>query len=80
MSKTSEKKIDPVVEPNVEKVIVTYKGSKYDITNFVKKHPGGRAILLQNNGKDIEQPMLKIGHTENAYKTLEKYKITEPAK
>lgn len=58
-----------------DKVIVTYKESKYNITDFVKKHPGGKAILLQNNGKDVEQLMFDNGHTEKAYLILEKYKI-----
>lgn len=58
-----------------EKIIVTFRGSLYDITNFVKKHPGGKNILLENNGKDIEYLMIGNGHSDYAYKLLEKYKI-----
>lgn len=56
-----------------EKVIVGYKNQTYDITDFVKKHPGGKHVLLENNGKDVEQLMIENEHSSNAYKTLEKY-------
>ena len=58
-----------------KKIIVTYKGSKYDITNFLRKHPGGVDILLENSQKDIEQLMAKYEHSIHAYKLLELYKI-----
>lgn len=58
-----------------EKVIVTYKGNKYDITDFVKKHPGGKEVLLENNGNDIEKLMQENEHSEYAYKLLEKYRV-----
>ena len=58
-----------------EKIIIAYKGGNYDITDFIKKHPGGKEILKENNGKNIEQQMLDAGHSNNAYNILEKYKI-----
>jgi len=57
------------------KVIVSYKGSQYDITNFVKFHPGGKQVLLDNSGVDIEQLMAEVGHSKHAYDTLEKYRM-----
>uniref|UniRef100_A0A6G6ACU0 Cytochrome b5-like protein n=1 Tax=Borely moumouvirus TaxID=2712067 RepID=A0A6G6ACU0_9VIRU len=65
---------DPPLGPP-DKIIVTFKGSKYDITNFIKRHPGGKQILIDNNGKDIENLMLEYEHSKNAYLILEKYKI-----
>lgn len=56
-------------------IIVYYKDNKYDITNFVKYHPGGKRILIENNGKDVEQQMLDNQHSEYAYSELEKYLI-----
>ncbi|AQN68565.1 cytochrome b5-like protein [Saudi moumouvirus] len=58
-----------------DKIIVTFKGSKYDITEFIKRHPGGKQILIDNNGNDIENLMLEYEHSKNAYLLLEKYKI-----
>nr|WBF70518.1 hypothetical protein [Megavirus caiporensis] len=57
------------------KIIVTFKGSKYDITDFLRRHPGGKQILIDNNGKDIEKLMLEYEHSNNAYRILDKYKI-----
>lgn len=58
-----------------DKIIVKYKGSEYDITKFVKKHPGGKKVLVENSGNDVEQLMIENDHSENAYKLLETFKI-----
>lgn len=58
------------------KVIVYFKGNKYDITQFLLKHPGGKNILEQNNGNDIEELMKYYEHSKYAYQLLEQYKIT----
>lgn len=58
------------------RIVVTYQNSEYDITEFAKRHPGGKSILNENNGKDIEKLMLKAEHSDRAYKILEKYKIS----
>jgi len=63
------------IKNDTNKTIVLFKGSRYDITDFLKKHPGGKKILIDNNGKDIEKLMLENEHSKNAYKMLEKYKI-----
>ena len=60
-----------------EKVIVKYKDAMYDITEFLEAHPGGRDILVDNNGKNIEEIMKDVGHSDEAYKLLEKYKIIQ---
>lgn len=60
-----------------ERIIVIFKDLKYDITNFTRKHPGGKQVLLENNGKDIENLMLENEHSTHAYEILEKYKIKE---
>lgn len=59
------------------RIIVTYKNDKYDITDFIKRHPGGKDVLIKNNGKDIEQLMIVNEHSEHAYNLLRKYKISE---
>lgn len=69
--------IDKIVDKPKEKIIVKFRGSDYDITDFIKRHPGGKSILIKNNGNDIEQLMLKNEHSDRAYKLLEKYKINK---
>ena len=54
---------------------VTYKGERYDIGNFIKRHPGGAEILLQNKDKDITTAFDHIGHSNDAKFLLKKRKI-----
>lgn len=72
---TYKKKMNPDGPDKIPQIIVTYKGDKYNITNFIKKHPGGKTVLINNNGNDIEKLMLENEHSESAYKILERYKI-----
>ncbi|BCS83455.1 putative cytochrome B5-like protein [Cotonvirus japonicus] len=74
MEENLQKKSNETVN---EKIIVTFKGDKYDITDFLKKHPGGKNVLIENNHKDIEQIMMDYGHSNNAYRMLQRYKINE---
>lgn len=70
----------PQPSPRVEKghkIIVTFKGDRYDITDFVNKHPGGKHVLIENNGRDIEELMLENEHSPAAYAKLAQYKIKE---
>lgn len=56
-------------------IIVKFKNDSYDITKFLLRHPGGKQILIDNNGKNIEQLMCDNNHSKCAYNILEKYKI-----
>jgi cytochrome b involved in lipid metabolism len=58
-----------------DEIIVTYKDKKYDVTEFALSHPGGKDVLLENNGKNIEELMDEVGHSKSAYRMLEKYLI-----
>lgn len=68
--------VDPQTDHEIEPIIVSFKGAKYNVTNFVKKHPGGKTVIIENNGKDIEQLMLDNEHSKHAYDLLEKYQIS----
>ncbi|KAI3421788.1 hypothetical protein GPALN_012331 [Globodera pallida] len=41
-----------------ERIVVTYKGKSYDVTEFKNKHPGGPKVLEAANGKDVEEYLL----------------------
>lgn len=58
-----------------EKIIVEYEGNKYDITNFAIEHPGGKEVLIENNGKDVKEIMFEVGHSDNAFELFKKFKI-----
>lgn len=63
-----------------EKVITTYKGNKYDLTDFVSQHPGGD-VIKQAHNKDLEQVWKQYNvfdlHNNDEYiqGLLKKYKM-----
>ena len=42
------------------------EGKVYDVSQFMKTHPGGRWIILAQAGKDATQAFLKTIHSEVA--------------
>mgnify|MGYP005636170929 CR=1 FL=1 len=59
--------------------IVYYQGSKYDITEFINKHPGG-SVISKSIGKNLDEVWDKNNvswhkNNLNVKKVLEKYKI-----
>lgn len=71
----SEKEIIDESSETRTRLIVTYKGDRYDISDFIRKHPGGMKVLLDNNGNDIEKLMEQTEHSEKAFQLLYRYKI-----
>lgn len=57
------------------RIVVTYQGNQYDITAFVKYHPGGKKVLLDNNGADVETLMRANQHSDRAYAKLATYRV-----
>lgn len=51
----------------------------YDVTNFLRMHPGGEALILRRSGKDISGEMEgpPHRHSENARRWMEQYYIGE---
>ncbi len=59
------------------------EGIVYDVTEYVKIHPGGRWIILNYAGGDASEGYYKQMHSERADEILSKMKIgkfkkTEP--
>ena len=64
---------------SLKKIISTYNGEKYDLTNYQLKHPGG-ALIKKAAGKDLVEAWKQNGvswHLKNprVMNTLKKYKI-----
>ena len=64
---------------NENKLITTYKGKKYDLTDFVNDHPGG-SLIWKSNNKNLEEVWEKYGYSwhnnnERVQNILKKYKI-----
>ena len=62
-------------------MIITINNKKYDVTEFLNDHPGGKDVFI--DGADMTAEFNKIGHSKHAIQLLEKYvikdeNITEP--
>ncbi|KAJ3166494.1 hypothetical protein HDU88_003363 [Geranomyces variabilis] len=54
---------------------VAIRGSVYDITDFVDRHPGGRDIMLLSAGRDVTQVYETYHDIAKTEKVLRKYRI-----
>ncbi|CAK9806846.1 Cytochrome b5 [Anthophora plagiata] len=54
---------------------IIYKDGVYDITKFLKEHPGGEEVLIDMAGKDATKCFDDIGHTIEAIQLRETFKI-----
>jgi cytochrome b involved in lipid metabolism len=58
-----------------EKLIVNYKNSAYDLTEFIFKHPGGVNSLRGRNRKNIDASFHSVEHSKAAEYLMREYKI-----
>jgi NAD(P)H-flavin reductase len=56
-------------------MIITINNKKYDITEFINQHPGGKHVFI--DGADMTEEFNKVGHSKEAIKMLEKYLIVD---
>lgn len=60
---------------HVNDLWIVYKDGVYDITKFVKEHPGGEEVLITLAGQDATKCFDEIGHTHEAVILRETFKI-----
>jgi cytochrome b involved in lipid metabolism len=60
---------------NDNKCIIVINNNVYDITKYLRLHPGGEDILMNLNGQNATTEFNDIGHSRSAIKILEKFKI-----
>tara|TARA_B100000674_G_C37919584_1_gene952614 strand:+ start:1255 stop:1461 length:207 start_codon:yes stop_codon:yes gene_type:complete len=49
-----------------ERIIIFIEGYKFDVTDYIDKHPGGAKILKKFNGKDCTNEFNNIsGHYDS---------------
>ncbi|XP_076238320.1 cytochrome b5 [Calliopsis andreniformis] len=58
-----------------EDLWIVYKDGVYDITKFLKEHPGGEEVLVSLGGQDATKCFDEIGHTVEAIQLRETFKI-----
>ncbi|XP_055641707.1 uncharacterized protein LOC129778676 [Toxorhynchites rutilus septentrionalis] len=49
----------------------------YDVTKFLRQHPGGHDVLLEHAGRDATIAFIGTGHSEAAIASLKLYEIGE---
>lgn len=68
--------MDEVAHHNIAQDLwIVIHGSVYNITEFQKEHPGGDEVLLQLGGQDATDCFESVGHSPEAIKLREKFKI-----
>ncbi|KAF5301213.1 hypothetical protein FQA39_LY10799 [Lamprigera yunnana] len=55
--------------------LVKHKGRKYDISTFLKNHPGGYNYVQPSQDKDVGNRMIKSYHSKSAFYLLREYKL-----
>ncbi|KAK1710883.1 cytochrome b5-like heme/steroid binding domain-containing protein [Colletotrichum acutatum] len=54
---------------------VSIRGKVYDVTKYADDHPGGIEVLKDVAGYDGTESFEYVGHSEDAYRTLEEFQI-----
>lgn len=60
---------------NAKSCWIIIRDGVYDVTYFLKNHPGGPNILLEHAGTDVTTMFRWFAHSKNARAMMEKYKI-----
>jgi len=47
----------------------------YDLTRFLRLHPGGADIVLENGGRDASSAFHGVGHSPAAAEMMRKYQV-----
>jgi len=58
-----------------EEFLIEHNGNKYDISDFLKNHPGGYNYVESSRNKDIGTKMLNLQHSKSAFYLLREYKV-----
>lgn len=58
---------------------IVIEGKVYDVSEFMKRHPGGRWIILEQAGKDATAAFRKTIHSEIAFEKLYELYIGDAA-
>jgi cytochrome b involved in lipid metabolism len=60
-------------ECSSDRVLLVIHSQVFDLTAFLREHPGGSDILRGLNGKDASQDFDDVHHSSTAYALLDQY-------
>ncbi|XP_005178652.1 cytochrome b5 [Musca domestica] len=60
---------------NGKPVWIIIKGDVYDVTTFVKEHPGGEDLIIEYAGRDATKAFNDVGHSIDAIQQMKSFKI-----
>ncbi|KAK9350689.1 cytochrome b5 [Lipomyces doorenjongii] len=58
-----------------DSLFVVIHDEVYDVTEFVRQHPGGEDVLLKTAGTDVTEQFEDIGHSEEARAILQSLQL-----
>nr|CAD7256777.1 unnamed protein product [Timema shepardi] len=64
-------------ENNGETTLMIIHNSVYNVTAYLKEHPGGEEVLLEQGGKDATEAFEDVGHSLDARDLMDNYKVGE---
>nr|CAD7417581.1 unnamed protein product [Timema poppensis] len=64
-------------ENNGETTLIIIHNSVYNVTAYLKEHPGGEEVLLEQGGKDATEAFEDVGHSLDARELMDNYKVGE---
>nr|CAD7406215.1 unnamed protein product [Timema cristinae] len=64
-------------ENNGETTLMIIHNSVYNVTAYLKEHPGGEEVLLEQGGKDATEAFEDVGHSLDARELMDNYKVGE---
>ncbi|KAM5263332.1 cytochrome b5 type B [Ctenodactylus gundi] len=69
-------RLEEVAKHNtLEELWMVIHGRVYDVTLFLKEHPGGEEVLLEQAGVDASESFEDVGHSSDAREMLKQYYI-----
>lgn len=60
---------------SLKEIWLVIHGRVYDVTDFLKEHPGGEEVLLEQAGADASESFEDVGHSSDAREMLKRYYI-----
>lgn len=62
---------------NKDQTLIILHDKVYNLKSFLNEHPGGEEILLEHEGKDGSEDFDDVGHSNDAFDLMKKFRVGE---